>query len=160
MQSGTSVLIIPMCKQSIVTFKKHVFSALFEIIWLLSALEKLGYGDFRKDAEDALAECKEVAAKRKRQNTRLENFSQEELRRQQQELFAKAREEAARQEMLLLQQQQQASSLQAQASAATTSSSDNPTPSNNGDPTKSSSDSETNTNNKQWFWPNFRFFCI
>ena len=46
------------------------------------ALEKLGYGDFRKDAEDALAECKEVAAKRKKQNNRLENLgiSQEELR--------------------------------------------------------------------------------
>lgn len=27
-------------------------------ILLLSALDNLGYGDFRKDAEDALAECK------------------------------------------------------------------------------------------------------
>ena len=91
---------------------------------VLLALEKLGYGDFRKDAEDALAECKEVAAKRKRQNTRLEHLgiSQEELRRQQQELFAKAREDIARQEQqLLLQQQQQQQQMAPAASTSTNS---------------------------------------
>ena len=41
-----------------------------------------------------LHECKETAAKRRRQSTRLENLGipEEELLRQQQELFAKARE--------------------------------------------------------------------
>merc|ERR1712241_668210 len=98
---------------------------------VLIALEKLGYGDFRKDAEDALAECKEVAAKRKRQNTRLEHMgvSQEELARQQREMFAKAREDAARQEQqMLLQQQIQASkaaSTSAAAASSSTSSGDN-----------------------------------
>ena len=100
-----------------------------------SALEKLGYGDFRKDAEDALAECKEVADKRKRQNKRLDQMgvSQEELRRQQQELFAKARQEAAQQEQqIILQQQIQASkastsSAAPAATATSSSSSDNNT---------------------------------
>merc|ERR1712142_502154 len=60
-------------------------------------LEKLGYGDFRKDAEEVLTECKETAAKRRRQSTKLENLGipEEELLRQQQELFARAREAAA-----------------------------------------------------------------
>lgn len=85
------------------------------------ALENLGYGDFRKDAEDALAQCKDVAAKKRRQSSRLENLGipEEELLRQQQELFAKAREAAAAQELLLLQQQQQAGT-----PSATTSTSD------------------------------------
>ena len=63
-------------------------------------MEKLGYGEFKKDAEDALAECKDVAAKKRRQSTRLENLGipEEELLRQQQELFAKAREAAALQD--------------------------------------------------------------
>lgn len=44
-----------------------------------------------------LNDCKAVAAKRRRQSTRLENLGipEEELLRQQQELFAKAREEQA-----------------------------------------------------------------
>ena len=48
-----------------------------------------------------LTECKETAAKRRRQSTKLENLGipEEELLRQQQELFAKAREAAALQEM-------------------------------------------------------------
>ena len=85
-----------------------------------SALEKLGYGDFRKDAEDALAECKEVADKRKRQNKRLDQMgvSQEELRRQQQELFAKARQEAAQQEQQIILQQQQIQASKASTSSA------------------------------------------
>ena len=47
-----------------------------------------------------LTECKETAAKRRRQSTRLENLGipEEELLRQQQELFAKARETAVLQE--------------------------------------------------------------
>ena len=75
---------------------------------VLAALEKLGYGDFRKDAEEVvscamcifqnllffkvLTECKETAAKRRRQSTRLENLGipEEELLRQQQELFARS----------------------------------------------------------------------
>ena len=108
-------------------------SSSFKIVnFLISALEKLGYGDFRKDAEEALAECKEVAAKRKRQNTRLENLgvSQEELRRQQKEIFAKAREDALRQEQLLQQQQMQqqvpgANTLAVAASTSSASSSNN-----------------------------------
>lgn len=56
-----------------------------------SALDKLGFGDYRSDAEAVLSECKAVAAKRRRQSTRLENLGipEEELLRQQQELFAK-----------------------------------------------------------------------
>ena len=48
-----------------------------------------------------LTECKETAAKRRRQSTKLENLGipEEELLRQQQGLFAKAREAAALQEM-------------------------------------------------------------
>ena len=84
---------------------------------VLAALDKLGYGDFRKDAEEVkseaecvckhhlfslqvLTECKETAAKRRRQSTRLENLGipEEELLRQQQELFARARESALQQE--------------------------------------------------------------
>merc|ERR1712192_40639 len=67
---------------------------------VLAALEKLGYGDFRKDAEEVLTECKETAAKRRRQSTRLENLGipEEELLRQQQELFARAREAAVQEE--------------------------------------------------------------
>ena len=43
-----------------------------------------------------LSECKESAAKRRRQSTRLENLGipEDELLRQQQELFARAREAA------------------------------------------------------------------
>merc|ERR1719356_2103571 len=67
---------------------------------VLAALEKLGYGDFRKDAEEVLGEHKEMAAKRRRQSTRLENLGipEEELLRQQQELFARAREAAVQEE--------------------------------------------------------------
>ncbi len=66
---------------------------------VLNALENLGYGEFKKECEDVLSECKDAAAKRRRQSTRLENLGipEEELLRQQQELFAKAR---AEQEMI------------------------------------------------------------
>ena len=44
---------------------QHTLSLLILLskILLLSALDNLGYGDFRKDAEDALAECKGMAKK-------------------------------------------------------------------------------------------------
>jgi len=47
-----------------------------------------------------MEDCKQVAAKRRRQSTRLEHLGipEEELLRQQQELFAKAREEQAQQD--------------------------------------------------------------
>ena len=50
-----------------------------------------------------LSECKETAAKKRRQSTRLENLGipEEELLRQQQELFAKARQAADIQEQQL-----------------------------------------------------------
>jgi len=39
-----------------------------------AALDTLGYNDFRKDAEEVMNECRDVAAKRRRQSTRLENL--------------------------------------------------------------------------------------
>ncbi|XP_014098710.1 protein Dr1 [Bactrocera oleae] len=67
---------------------------------VLEALDRLGFCDYKQEAEAVLNDCKEVAAKRRRQSTRLENLGipEEELLRQQQELFAKAREEQAREE--------------------------------------------------------------
>lgn len=64
---------------------------------VLVALEKLGFSDYQAEAEAVLKDCKAVAAKRRRQSTRLENLGipEEELLRQQQELFAKARQEQA-----------------------------------------------------------------
>ncbi|XP_017780273.1 PREDICTED: protein Dr1 isoform X2 [Nicrophorus vespilloides] len=83
------------------------------------ALEKLGFGDYQAEAEAVLKDCKAVAAKRRRQSTRLENLGipEEELLRQQQELFARARQEQA------FADQQQWEQLQAaaqQAQAAST----------------------------------------
>ncbi|GAB0087679.1 Protein Dr1 [Sergentomyia squamirostris] len=64
---------------------------------VLEALERLGFRDYKHEAEAVLSDCKAVAAKRRRQSTRLEHLGipEEELLRQQQELFAKAREEQA-----------------------------------------------------------------
>lgn len=78
---------------------------------VLEALDRLGFRDYKQEAEAVLNDCKEVAAKRRRQSTRLENLGipEEELLRQQQELFAKAREEQAQEE------QQQWISMQASA---------------------------------------------
>lgn len=58
---------------------------------MLTALDKLGFSDYTVEAEAVLKDCKAVAAKRRRQSTRLENLGipEEELLRQQQELFAK-----------------------------------------------------------------------
>ncbi|XP_044267453.1 protein Dr1 [Tribolium madens] len=84
---------------------------------VLMALEKLGFGDYQTEAEAVLKDCKAVAAKRRRQSTRLENLGipEEELLRQQQELFAKARQEQAFVEQQQWEQLQAAA--QAQASA-------------------------------------------
>lgn len=85
---------------------------------VLEALDRLGFRDYKQEAEAVLNDCKEVAAKRKRQSTRLENLGipEEELLRQQQELFAKAREEQAREEsqQWICMQQQSAEILQRQ----------------------------------------------
>ena len=61
-----------------------------------------------------MQECRNVAAKRRRQSTRLENLGipEEELLRQQQELFAKAREQQLEQER----QQQQNQTMSAEPS--------------------------------------------
>nr|CAG4652360.1 EOG090X0LUS [Triops cancriformis] len=79
---------------------------------ILAALDKLGFGDYKTEAEAVLKDCKAVAAKKRRQSTRLENLGipEEELLRQQQELFAKAREEQQQAEQAQWQQ------LQAEAS--------------------------------------------
>jgi hypothetical protein len=76
-------------------------------------LDRLGFGDYRADAEAVLRDCKAVAAKRRRQSTRLENLGipEEELLRQQQELFAKAREEQAAAEQQQWQQLQAAAQM-------------------------------------------------
>ncbi|KAF6211654.1 hypothetical protein GE061_012167 [Apolygus lucorum] len=64
---------------------------------VLKALDSLGFSDYKADAEAVLRDCKAVAAKRRRQSTRLENLGipEEELLRQQQELFAKEWKEKA-----------------------------------------------------------------
>ncbi|KAM7303602.1 protein Dr1 [Ixodes scapularis] len=64
---------------------------------VLGALDSLGFGAYRQDAEAVLKDCKAVAAKRRRQSTRLENLGipEDELLRQQQELFAQARQQQA-----------------------------------------------------------------
>ena len=58
---------------------------------IITALDRLGFGDYIPDADAVLQDCKAVAAQRKRQSTRLENLGipEEELLRQQQELFAR-----------------------------------------------------------------------
>ncbi|XP_011494885.1 PREDICTED: protein Dr1 isoform X1 [Ceratosolen solmsi marchali] len=80
---------------------------------ILQALEKLGFSDYSAEAEAVLRDCKAVAAKRRRQSTRLENLGipEEELLRQQQELFAKAREEQAVAEQIQWQQLQAVSQM-------------------------------------------------
>lgn len=63
------------------------------IFFPVSALDRLGFSDYTVEAEAVVRDCKAVAAKRRRQSTRLENLGipEEELLRQQQELFAKVR---------------------------------------------------------------------
>ena len=54
-------------------------------------MESLGFGSYCDEAQAVLQEAKAVAAKKRRQSTKLENLGipEEELLRQQQELFAK-----------------------------------------------------------------------
>ncbi|KAK3088731.1 hypothetical protein FSP39_023090 [Pinctada imbricata] len=77
---------------------------------ILAALENLGFGAYKEDAEAVLQETKAVAAKKRRASSRLENLGipEEELLRQQQELFAKARQEQAELEQQQWIQMQQA----------------------------------------------------
>lgn len=71
------------------TFQEVVVIIVPYIIYLLIlptklALDRLGFNDYRTDAEAVLKDCKAVAAKRRRQSTRLENLGipEEELLRQ------------------------------------------------------------------------------
>ncbi|XP_041371302.1 protein Dr1-like [Gigantopelta aegis] len=77
---------------------------------VLLALDSLGFGSYKNDAQAVLVETKAVAAKKRRGSSRLENLGipEEELLRQQQELFAKAREEQAQRDQLQWMQMQQA----------------------------------------------------
>ncbi|XP_064649215.1 protein Dr1-like [Lineus longissimus] len=84
---------------------------------VLNALEALGFGEYRAEAQAVMAEAKAVAAKKRRQSTRLENLGipEEELLRQQQELFAQARQEQeAIEQQQWLQMQQAAQAAQQQ----------------------------------------------
>lgn len=85
---------------------------------LFTALDRLGFSDYKLEAEAVLKDCKAVAAKRRRQSTRLENLGipEEELLRQQQELFARAREEQALADQVQWQTLQQATAQQTMAS--------------------------------------------
>jgi len=76
---------------------------------ILTALDNLGFGCYRDEAQTVLQEAKAVAAKKRRASTKLENLGipEEELLRQQQELFAKARLEQAELEQQELQRVQQ-----------------------------------------------------
>ncbi|XP_043858828.1 protein Dr1 isoform X1 [Dromiciops gliroides] len=58
---------------------------------VIQALESLGFGSYISEVKEVLQECKTVALKRRKANSRLENLGipEEELLRQQQELFAK-----------------------------------------------------------------------
>lgn len=68
--------------------------------FVLSLFFFAGFKDYKKEAEAVLNDCKQVAAKRRRKNTRLEalGIPEEELLRQQQELIAKAREHVQQEE--------------------------------------------------------------
>ena len=61
----------------------------------ISALDSLGFGAYKAEARAVLQEAKAVAAKKRRQSTKLENLGipEEELLRQQQALFAKVRDD-------------------------------------------------------------------
>ena len=89
--------------------EKTSFNGVSSFFSHLLALESLDFSDFKKDCEEVLNECKDVAAKRRRQSTRLEHLGipEEELLRQQQELFARARAAAAEQDLQLQQQMSQ-----------------------------------------------------
>ncbi|XP_014671621.1 PREDICTED: protein Dr1-like [Priapulus caudatus] len=86
---------------------------------VLAALDSLGFGDYRIEAEAVLKDCKQVAKQRRRGSTRLENLGipEAELLRQQQELFAQAKEEQAQvdqQEWMRMQQEAQLAAMMQQ----------------------------------------------
>lgn len=86
---------------------------------VLAALDSLGFSSYKDEAKAVMEEAKAVAAKKRRQSTRLENLGipEEELLRQQQELFAKARQEQAQleqQEWMTMQQAAQVAQQQQQ----------------------------------------------
>ncbi len=64
-----------------------------KISCVISALDTLGFGEYKEEAKAVVQEAKAVAAKKRRASTKLENLGipEEELLRQQQELFAKVR---------------------------------------------------------------------
>ena len=70
------------------TCKEHLY-----LLSLFAALDSLGFGSYREEAEAVLQEAKAVAAKKRRASSKLENLGipEEELLRQQQALFAKVR---------------------------------------------------------------------
>lgn len=101
-----------------------IYSFIYLAVYVISLI--VGFKDYKNDAEAVLNDCKAVAAKRRRQSTRLENLGipEEELLRQQQELFAKAREEQAAAEqaqwfsMQAVAQQSEAAAMQRQMSSS------------------------------------------
>lgn len=62
---------------------------------VLDGLEALGFGEYRREVEAVVADCREVQAKRRKCSTKLDKLGipEDELLRMQQELFAKARQE-------------------------------------------------------------------
>ena len=70
---------------------QFVLSKNLHKLFCFVALESLGFGSYCEEAQAVLQEAKAVAAKKRRQSTKLENLGipEEELLRQQQELFAK-----------------------------------------------------------------------
>ena len=70
--------------------KLSQFCCTSNILYFL-ALENLGFQSYLSEVKDCVSEAKEVAQKKRRQSTKLENLGipEEELLRQQQELFAK-----------------------------------------------------------------------
>lgn len=86
---------------------------------VVEALDHLGFGEYKTEAQSVLKEAKAVAAKKRRGSSRLENLGipEEELLKQQQALFEKARQEQAlleQQQWLQMQQALQEQQLQQQ----------------------------------------------
>lgn len=67
-------------------------------------MENLGFESYLSEVKDCVDEAKEVASKKRRQSTKLENLGipEEELLRQQQELFAKVNHCVVRLSMMML----------------------------------------------------------
>ena len=61
------------------------------MIFHVAALENLGFGSYKAEAQAVLQQTKAFALKKRKASTKLENLGipEEELFRQQQELFAK-----------------------------------------------------------------------